>query len=212
VHAVLFDLDGVIVDSRDFHMEAWERWAQAHDITHEPGYFHRVFGMRNDAIIGGILPVLDTDDFRQLADDKEARFRDAARGRLVALPGTVAFIDALEAAVVPQAIVTSTPRANLDMILGELGLASRFQALVAEEDTSHGKPDPAGFLLAASRLGVEPGLCVVIEDAPAGIAAAKSGGMAAIGLTTTHPAADLRAADLVAGGLDDPAVRRFVLG
>ena len=107
----------------------------------------------------------------------------------------------LDEQAVPKAIVTSAPRANLDMILETLGLAGRFQALVAEEDASKGKPDPEGFLVAAARVGVEPARCIVIEDAPAGLQAAKAGGMRAIGVTTTHAAPHLGDADLVVDSL-----------
>lgn len=207
--AVLFDLDGVIVDSRVFHMEAWERWALEHEIAHEPGYFHQMFGRRNDAIIGGLRPGISPEDLGPLAEHKEALFRNAAQDRLEALPGVLDLLAFLQEHDIPRAIVTSTPRANLDMILDDLGLAGRFQALVAEEDATRGKPDPEGFLTAAARVGVEPARCIVIEDAPAGLRAAKSGGMRAIGVTTTHPAADLFDADLVVDTLADPSVKRF---
>jgi sugar-phosphatase len=108
--------------------------------------------------------------------------------------------------------VTSAPRENLDMILATLGLTERFGALVAEEDASKGKPDPEGFLVAAARLGIEPANCVVIEDAPAGLQAAKTGGMRALGVTTTHPPADLGDADVVVGSLAEERVRTFILG
>lgn len=211
--AVLFDLDGVIVDSRAFHMEAWHRWAREHAIAHEPDYFHRMFGHRNDAIIGGLRPEVTPGELQGLAEHKESLFREEARGQIVTLPGVRELLDSLDASDAPRAIVTSTPRANLDMILDSLGLRERFQALVAEEDASRGKPDPEGFLVAAERLGVEPGRCVVIEDAPAGLRAAKAGGMRAIGVTTTHPAADLGDADLVVDTLTltGEAVRVFIL-
>ena len=211
--AVLFDLDGVIVDSRAFHMEAWHRWAREHAIAHEPDYFHRMFGHRNDAIIGGLRPEVTAGELQGLAEHKESLFREEARGQIVTLPGVRELLDSLDASDAPRAIVTSTPRANLDMILDSLGLRERFQALVAEEDASKGKPDPEGFLVAAERLGVAPGQCVVIEDAPAGLRAAKAGGMRAIGVTTTHPAADLGDADLVVDTLTltGEAVRVFIL-
>jgi HAD superfamily hydrolase (TIGR01509 family) len=208
--AVLFDLDGVIVDSREFHMMAWERWAREHDVTHAPSYFHDMFGRRNDAIIGGLLPDLDARELQPFAERKEALFREAARGRLETLPGVIALLAWLDERSIPRAIVTSTPRPNLDMIIDDLALAGRFGALVAEEDASRGKPDPEGFLVAASRLGVAPAACIVIEDAPAGIAAAKAGGMRAIGVTTTHPADGLAQADAVVDSLDDAVVRDLI--
>lgn len=208
--AILFDLDGVIVDSRDFHMQAWEQWAREHRVEHAADYFHAMFGHRNDAIIGGLLPDITPEEFKRLADAKEQLFRDAARGNISALPGVTALLDALDEGGIPRAIVTSTPRANLALILESLACEHRFGALVAEEDASRGKPDPEGFLTAAQRLDVAAERCIVIEDAPAGLAAAKAGGMSAIGVTTTHPAAALHDADIVVDGLDDPAVLRFI--
>lgn len=212
VTAVLFDLDGVIVDSRNHHMAAWEQWALLEHIDHPAGYFHEMFGRRNDAIIGGLLPDIAPEEFRRLADHKESLFRDAARASIEALPGVLKLLDALEAQSIPRAIVTSTPRANLDLILRTLGIEGRFGALVAEEDASRGKPDPEGFLIAAQRLDLAAERCVVIEDAPAGLAAATAGGMRAIGVTTTHAAAALDGADIVVDTLSDPAVLRFITG
>jgi HAD superfamily hydrolase (TIGR01509 family) len=191
-------------------MAAWEAWAREHAPHAPDGYFHRSFGLRNDAIIGGVLEDVTQDALRRLAEHKEELFRAEARGTLVALPGVAALLDWLDARETPRAVVTSTPRANLDLVLDELGIGTRFQALVAEEDTPVGKPDPSGFLLAAERLGVAPAACVVIEDAPAGLQAAKAGGMHAIGVTTTRPAGDLGDADLVVGSLADGKVLRFI--
>jgi len=173
-------------------------------------YFHRTFGLRNDAIIGGLLEGVDRKTLAELAARKEALFRGTARGRLVLLPGVGELLSFLEEQGVPKAVVTSTPRANLDMILDSLGIAGRFNALVAEEDASKGKPDPEGFLVAAERLGMAPAQCVVIEDAPAGLQAAKAAGMRAIGVTTTRPAPDLTDADLVVESLAEEIVRTFL--
>jgi HAD superfamily hydrolase (TIGR01509 family) len=169
-----------------------------------------MFGLRNDAIIGGLIDGITPEDLGRLARAKEEMFREEARGNLVALPGVRELMDFLEQFAIPRAVVTSTPRQNLDLVLAELRLADAFQALVAEEDASRGKPDPEGFLAAARRLGVDPDRCVVIEDAPAGLAAAKAASMRAIGVTTTHPAADLGDADLVVDSLTEEAVRTFI--
>jgi len=209
--AVLFDLDGVIVDSRPHHLTAWDLLAAERGLAPTPGYFTKTFGLRNDAILGGLAAGITPAELRALAERKEALFREAARGRIEALPGVRELLAWLDEQQVPKAIVTSTPRENLDMIVDSLGVRARFQALVAEEDAAKGKPDPEGFLVAAARVGVEPVRCVVIEDAPAGLRAAKAGGMRAIGVTTTHPAADLGDADLVVESLAEETVRRFIL-
>jgi HAD superfamily hydrolase (TIGR01509 family) len=208
--AVLFDLDGVIVDSRNYHMAAWEQWALVEGVAHPPGYFHDMFGRRNDAIIGGLLQNVAPAEFQRLARRKESLFRDAARGNIEPLPGVLPLLATLANLGVPQAIVTSTPRENLDLILDSWGIADRFGALVAEEDASKGKPDKEGFLVAAAALDAEPRACIVIEDAPAGIEAAKAAGMRAIGVTTTHEARLLRTADLVASSMSDAAILAFI--
>jgi beta-phosphoglucomutase len=208
--AVLFDLDGVIVDSREQHMAAWHAWAREHAPHAPEGYFLQSFGLRNDTIIGALIEGLGPADVDRLSDAKEAMFRAAVAGNLSPLPGVVDLIDALDEAGIPRAIVTSTPRLNLDLVLEELSLTGRFGALVAAEDASRGKPDPEGFLVAAQRLDLTAQRCIVIEDAPAGIAAAKAAGMRAIAVTTTRPAEDLTAADLIVDSLANPRVQSFI--
>lgn len=211
--AVLFDLDGVIVDSRVHHEAAWAEWGRTHAPHADADYWRYSFGLRNDAIIRHLIPGIDAADIERLAEEKEVLFRQRARGNIVALPGVVALIDALSERAIPSAVVTSTPRENLDMILDAIGLAARFGALVAAEDTTHGKPHPEGFLLGATRLGVPPERCIVIEDAPHGLEAARAAGMRAIAITTTHPATELMAlADLVVESLADVRVFAFVAG
>ncbi|MDE3096833.1 MAG: HAD family phosphatase [Chloroflexota bacterium] len=209
--AVLFDLDGVIVDSRACHLRAWQQLARAYEIAVPAGYFRETFGLRNDTILGRLLPGAAPEVRDRLASEKEAAFRRLARGRLVPLPGVADLLDFLAAAGIARAIVTSTPGENLRMVLETLRLEGRFQALVSAEDVRRGKPDPEGFLTAAAGLGMPPSDCVVVEDAPAGIQAAVAGGMRAIGVTTTHPAAALRDAGLVVDSLASAAVRSFIV-
>jgi beta-phosphoglucomutase-like phosphatase (HAD superfamily) len=108
--------------------------------------------------------------------------------------------------------VSSTPRANIELILGSLGLAEAFDAIVAAEDVRQGKPHPECFLTAAQRLGVAPADCVVLEDAPEGIQGGKASGMRCIGVATTRPPERLSEADLVVERLDDARVEAFVFG
>ncbi len=210
--AVLFDLDGVIVDSRPHHLSAWHQLAREAGLAHAPDYFTQTFGLRNEPIIRGLSADIDAARLRELAGRKEQLFRAAASGDLELLPGVRELLLFLDEQDVPTTVVTSAPRANLDMVVEALNIGGHFQALIAEEDAAKGKPDPEGFLVAALRVGVSPESCVVIEDAPAGLQAAKAGGMRAIGVTTTHPAADLGAADLVVDSLSEEIVRRFILG
>ena len=111
-----------------------------------------------------------------------------------------------------MALVTSTPRANIDFVLKQVGLAGAFDTIVAAEDVSRGKPDPEGFLLAARRLGAAPERCLVIEDAPGGIEAARRAGMRSLAVATTHSGEELTAADTVVHSLSDAAALAVLEG
>ena len=210
--AVLWDLDGVLVDSTRFHYEAFR--ALLAESGRDVGFdeFRDLFGLRNDAILRRLFGELPAAEAERLADRKEELFRELIAGKVEALPGAAGLVRRLREAGVPMAIVSSTPRANIELILGSLGLAEAFAAVVAAEDVRQGKPHPEGFLAAAERLGVPPADCVVLEDAPEGIRGGKAAGMRCIGVATTRPPERLSEADLVVERLDDPLVEAFLLG
>ena len=112
-----------------------------------------------------------------------------------------AFVEQLAARGIPRAIVSSSPRRNIDVVLERSPLRGAFDAIVTAEDTRVGKPHPEGFLLGAQKLGLPPARCVVFEDAPAGVQAGRAGGMRVVALTTTHPAGEVAAADLIVPAL-----------
>jgi beta-phosphoglucomutase family hydrolase len=210
--AVLWDLDGVLVDSTRFHYEAYRKLLA--ECGREIGFdeFRNLFGLRNDAILRRLFGELPPAEVQRLADRKEEFFRELIAGKVEALPGAAGLARRLREAGVPMAIVSSTPRANIDLILGSLGLADAFDTVIAAEDARRGKPHPEGFLAAAERLDLPPQDCVVLEDAPEGIEGGKAAGMRCIGVATTRPPERLSEADLVVGGLDDPQVEAFLLG
>lgn len=208
---VLFDLDGVIVDSKAAHEAAFARLGEdaGYAFSHET--FTRIFGMHNNDIFpilcGRALPQAEID---ALAERKEAIVREMIRGRVQALPGVSALIPALQQAGFRLAIGTSTPRANVELILRELALAEYFDAISSAEDVQRGKPDPQVFLIAAERVGVPPARCVVVEDAVAGVQAAHHGGMAALAVTTNHSREALRAAERVVDSLAEVGPEDFL--
>lgn len=208
--AVLWDLDGVLVDTAEFHFEAWQALLGPLGQEMSEEEFRRTFGLRNDTILRDLLGDLPREEIARLSDEKEALFRERARGRIGALPGALDLLHRLGQKGKKTALVSSTPRENLKLVLGELGVGDSFGAIVAAEDVERGKPDPEGFLLAARRLEVEPRDCVVLEDAAGGVEAAKRAGMRCIGVTTTRPREALEQADLVVGSLADAAVERFL--
>ena len=140
-------------------------------------------------------------------------YRAAARRGVALLPGVRALLEGLHAAGLRQAIGSSAPRENLELIIELTDTGSFFDAVVSSEDTERGKPDPQVFLVAAERLKVTPENCVVVEDAVAGVQAAKAGGMKCIGVTFVghHPDSTLRAAgaDLLVKTLEEVSVDRI---
>ena len=172
---VIFDLDGVLVDSSQFHYESWRRLSQEVPVKQPvtETWFRQTFGQRNEEILLSFFQrELTQEEATTFADRKEALFRQLARSHLKPLPGARKLVKGLHQARFCMAVGTSTPPENLEMILGELALARYFPVRVTGADVEHGKPDPEVFLLAAERLQITPNDCVVIEDAQAGIVAA----------------------------------------
>jgi len=185
-HAVVWDLDGVIVDSAEAHNDSWERLAQEYNLPYDPDAdFKKIFGRHSVDIIEHLWNIRDRAQVEHMAGEKEAYFREAA-AHLKPLPGVVELIRALAGAGWPQAIGSSAPLANVNLLLSSTGLASYMQAIATGDDVTQGKPDPQVFLLAFERLGVAPSRGVVMEDAPAGIQAGKRSGAATLGVTTTQ--------------------------
>ncbi|MBX9678164.1 MAG: HAD family phosphatase [Gemmataceae bacterium] len=182
--AVLWDVDGTLVDTAEQHFRAWNMLAAEIGKIYSREDFANTFGWRNPEIIPRVFGDHYTaKEIDALGERKEAYYRkDAARG-LEPLPGVLDLVRSLHEAGFKQAIGSSAPRENVEMILDQSCLRPYLGAVIAMEDVARGKPDPLVFLLGAQRLGVEPSRCVVFEDAPVGIQAAKSAGMKAIGVT-----------------------------
>ena len=201
----LFDWDGVIIDSSRHHEKSWELLAREEGLPLPPDSFRLGFGRKNQIIIPEIYRwSTDPVEIERLGARKEAIYRELmAADTLEPLPGVRAWLAALRNAGIPRAVGSSTPRANLDAAMGRLGLAEYFDAIISAEDVTLGKPNPEVFLKAAERIGCRPERCVVFEDALAGIAAARAGGMRVIGIATTHPVEELAQADLAVHTMDE---------
>jgi HAD superfamily hydrolase (TIGR01509 family) len=200
---VLWDMDGVIVDTGDCHYWSWSKLLPRYGIRYSRELFRATFGMNNvqtlKTLVGHELaPQL----VAEISERKEELFRRGVRGRVQPLPGVVHWLERLKAAGWKQGIASSGPPANIDALVDELGLRGWFDALVSGADLP-GKPDPALFLHVAWTIEVPPQRCVVIEDALAGVEAARRAGMKCIAVTTTNPAQALEAADMVVDRLDD---------
>lgn len=201
---VIFDWDGVIIDSSFAHEKSWERLAEEENRPLPPDHFHRGFGMKNHVVITEVLEwTNDEADIERLGDRKEELYREILKETgLGPLDGVAELLQALEKAGVPCAVGSSTPLANIEVIFENADIRKYFRAIVAGEDVSRSKPDPEGFLLAASRIEVPPERCIVFEDTTFGIEAALRSGMKAVGVATTHPADKLTAAHKVIPGMD----------
>lgn len=200
--AVLWDMDGTILDSAEYHWLSWREALDAEhfDLTHER--FLATFGQRNDTILRDHFgPDFPDSEIKRIADFKEARYRDLVReGQIEPLPGVMRWLKRLRAEGWRQAVASSAPLLNVEAILEALDIAGFFEAITSAEDVQRGKPDPQVFLIAAARLNVPPTRCIVVEDAPAGTEAARRAGMRSIGVLSTQKALQ---ADLVVQTLDE---------
>lgn len=208
IKAVIWDLDGVILDSANEHRRAWHRLAEDEGIVFTDQDFWATFGKRNNDIIPHYWPVTSAEHLQQLADRKEAYFREFVRETAAFLPGAEALMRNLHEAGFAQALASSTPLVNIALIDEILGLNRYLSALVSGESVPHGKPAPDIFLKAARELGVPADASLVIEDAVAGIQAARAAGMYCIAVDGGRALAGLRAADLVVDDLTEVTVER----
>lgn len=206
--AVVWDLDGVLVDSAAAHNLSWQAMAAQHGVAYDPDVdFRNIFGKHNTDIIGALWQITDPGRVAELAAAKETAFRSEARN-LKPLPGVVELVQELERRGWKQAIGSSAPMENIRVLLEVLQLGEYMQAIASGDDVTAGKPDPQVFLIAFERIGVSPRDGVVIEDAPAGIQAGVRAGAATLGVTTTQTAETLEqaGADRVVGSLSDVSV------
>jgi beta-phosphoglucomutase family hydrolase len=199
--AVLWDMDGTLIDSEEFHWISWRNTLANDGVTITREQFLSSFGQRNDSIIPRWLGAAATPErIERISKAKEVLYRHLVRSDGISpLPGVASWIHRLHKEGWLQAIASAAPRANIDAVLEALSAAHIFQGIVSADDVHRGKPDPEVFLIAASRVGVSPESCIVVEDAVAGVQGARSAGMKSIGVS--HNGKQLPA-DIVVQSLD----------
>jgi sugar-phosphatase len=197
--AILFDLDGVLMDSRAAVERAWERWAAGHGLD-RAAVLAQAHGRRTIDTIRAVAPSLDVETEARLLEDSESVDFDG----VTTLPGAAELLDALPSG--SWTVVTSGTRALATGRLAHGGLPIP-EHLITAADVEHGKPHPQPYLAGAAALSVDPAQCLVVEDAPAGIQAATAAGMTVLALETTFEAQALAAADYLVGSLADVALR-----
>jgi len=203
LEAVLWDMDGVIADTADYHYSAWRDVFKERGVAFSKADFMRHFGQRHDTIIKFALgDKLSPEEVDAITEKKQSLYRQRVSKNIVPLPGAIKLIKLLNKNKIKTAIASSAVRQNIDVILKGLGIENSFQAIVFGTEVPEGKPSPQIFQLAAKKLGVKPTDCVVIEDAIAGVAAARRAGMKCVAVTNSHPETKLKNADLIVDTLE----------
>jgi sugar-phosphatase len=193
--AVLFDLDGVLVESREATERVWLDWALKNGVE-EAALRSAMHGVRSGDVVRALRPDLDA----VVESEEVERLQAVDTAGLLAIPGALAALRALRADRV--AVVTSGTRPLALARLAAVGIEPP-AVMVFADDVTHGKPDPEGYLTAARRLGADPAEALVVEDAPPGIEAGRAAGMATVAVTSTHAREELGAADVVLESLDE---------
>jgi len=200
---VLWDMDGVISDSYSFHFAAWQEIFARRSVEFAEEDFIRLFGSRNDFIISSVMGKhLPGRIAKSMMREKEEAFRRKAAGRIKSFPGVAELLNALKKGNFKLGLVSSAPMENIDLALTKLGLTGTFDCIVSGQEVTESKPSPQIYLLAAERLRTAPGDCVVIEDSPLGVRAAKTAGMKCVAVTNTHRRESLLEADKTVDSLE----------
>jgi len=200
---ILWDMDGVIANSALFHFAAWQETFAKRGVNFTKEHFTRLFGTRNDFIIRNVLGEgLSEENVKSIVQEKEASFREKAKGNIKTFPGVVKLLNTIKRGNFKQALVSSAPKENIDLLSSELNLKGIFDRVVSGREVAESKPSPQIYLLAAEKLGAEPKDCIVIEDSPFGVKAAKAARMRCLAVTNTHPKQDFEEADSVVDSLE----------
>ena len=198
---ILWDLDGVLVDTGDFHFLSWKETLPEYGIPFSLELFQKTFGMNNMGVLSTFIgKPASAELVSEVGERKEAAFRAAVRGRARLLPGVLHLLTRFQQKGIPQAVASSAPPANVDLLVDELKIRSFFKAVISGAHLP-GKPDPSTFLLAAQTIGAPPEDCLVFEDAVVGVEAAHRAGMKCVAVTITHSPEKLSTADLIVDSL-----------
>lgn len=191
----IFDMDGTLADTMPTHQLAWDKLLPALGVAVDRDeFFSWSAGLTNAEIFPRLLGEdVAIDEISRLSEHKESVFRDLYRSKMTAVGGAEMFLRRTRASGYPCGVGTAAPPKNVDLVLDGLAIRRYFQAIVCNADVQRGKPDPEIFLLAAERLDARPADCVVFEDAPAGIEAARRAGMTCVVIASTLTRAQIAA-------------------
>ncbi len=195
IDALIFDMDGTLVDSMPYHEKAWELMFPELGVTVDRfEFFTWSAGLTNKEIFPRLLGRdLSPAELGVLAGRKEALYRDCYRQHMKVMPGAIELLTRARVQGVKTALGTAAPPENIDLVIGGMNLHEHFPVIVGGGDVKNGKPDPEIFLRCAEKMSIEPARCIVFEDTPAGIEAAYRAGMRCVAITTTLTEAQVRA-------------------
>ena len=197
--AVIFDMDGVIIDSNPYHKEAWLQFAEKYNIElKEEEVPEKIYGKTNTTALRDVFQKdFSPEENEKLGEEKEAIYRDLHGKDLEPIAGLRKLLAMLKQHQVPMAVATNAPVSNVDFIMEKTGLRPYFSVVIDSSSVKNGKPDPEIYLKSAERLGVMPERCIVIEDSVPGAEAGIRAGMKVVAITTTHSKEELDKTDLV---------------
>ncbi len=202
--AVIFDMDGVIIDSNPYHKISLRQFCEKYGYhLSDQELISKIYGRTNKEWIANLFGALSHEELVRYEEEKEGLFRELYKNDIRALQGLPEFLQRLKDKNIPIAIGTSAPRSNVDYVLAHTGLGNYFTTILDESDVEHGKPHPEIYLKVAARLGYEPARCIVFEDSLSGVESARRAGAKVVGVATTHSFEELHHTDFVIQNFDD---------
>lgn len=210
--AVIFDMDGVIIDSNPYHKEAWLKFAEKYNVPlKEEEVPEKIFGKTNTTALRDVFgKEFSTEENFRMGEEKEAIYRELHGKDMVPIVGFRQFIQLLKDNNIPMAVATNAPVSNVDFIMDKIGLRHFFSVVIDASSVKNGKPDPEIYLKSAERLGVLPERCIVMEDSVPGAEAGIRAGMKVITITTSHAKEELNHTDLVIDGYDELSMEKLI--
>ena len=196
--AVIFDLDGVIVDNMKYHKLAWKKFLEKYAASININTFSRHFGKRNEVLLDMVFNHrLSPEEVKSYGGEKESLYRELYAEDIETIPGLLEFLKLLKKKKIKTAVASAAPPVNVDFVLDKTGIREFFNVVLNAEDVKRGKPDPEIYLKTAQMLACSPRSCLVFEDSIPGLQAAKNAGMKVAALTTTYPPDELKDADFI---------------
>ena len=210
--AVIFDLDGVIVDNMKYHKLAWKKFLEKYAASININTFSRHFGKRNEVLLDMVFNHrLSPEEVKKYGEEKESLYRELYAEDIETIPGLLEFLKVLKKKKIKTAVASAAPPVNVDFVLDKTGIREFFNVVMNAEDVKKGKPDPEIYIKTSQLLACSPRSCLVFEDSIPGLQAAKNAGMKVAALTTTYPPAELWDADFIIDDFTEVDLDKFSL-